>query len=150
MNKLLAKVNNYSWGFTSGLIAFVLVYLFFKLDIHPDLPYSALIYGSVFEELIKVSVGLAAVHLGVHGLAVGMVGLGFGFAEQLYHFTFPWGDAVLPTFWMHALTGVGIGWFLHVYSKQNIRRYIFYAYLSALVVHGSYNAYLYYLISTIT
>ncbi len=133
-------------SFFSGSLLVIILLWFYSLEIHPDVPFRVFVYGTLLEQILLFFVALLLYRFGITPLCIGLIGLGFGFTDQLSHFQYDWGSATVVTMWMYTVAGLSYGYFFNIADKQQKKRYFFYAFLGALLVHGGFNGFLYFLI----
>lgn len=100
-----------------------------------------MVYGAIFEELLKFVIALGIYRLCRLPAVAVMVGLGYGFGERLLYWTasgtlIPHDFAALG---MHVAAGLSSAYFLSKYKITSSRRDLALALIAPILVHGAYN-----------
>ena len=101
----------------------------------------AMVYGALFEELLKFTIVLGIYRLCRLPIVAVLVGIGYGFGERLLYWTasgiiIPHDFAALG---MHIGAGLSSAYFLSKYKIMSSRRDLVLALLAPMMVHGIYN-----------
>lgn len=128
--------------FVGYLGLLLMVNILYAVD-QPDLGLwgGGMVYGALFEELLKFAIALGLYRLWKLPAVAVLVGLGYGFGERLLYWTAS-GTIIAHDFaalGMHVSAGLSSAYFLSKYKITSARRDLALAVIVAILVHGVYN-----------
>ncbi|OHA97889.1 MAG: hypothetical protein A3E32_01580 [Candidatus Zambryskibacteria bacterium RIFCSPHIGHO2_12_FULL_38_37] len=141
------EIKNLAISFFSGFAGLFAYWFVIVIVEFPDIPFRFFIYGALVEEILKFSIILILVLLfKINPLSTIVLGVGYGFAEEISHFWYPDGDAGLIALWMHLIVGIVMTLLIVKAFKLKSKLYFALALLVPIALHGFYNSHLLYVI----